>query len=99
VPLLAEFFLQQAIEREGEVKRLTPAVIAEFRSYSWPGNVRELRNAVYRSYVMAAGPEIQESWLSVRESGSRRPRRGRVRQLKYGWEPARRRRAPPDPAA
>jgi DNA-binding NtrC family response regulator len=31
--------------------------------------VRELRNAVYRSYVMAAGPEIQESWLTVRESG------------------------------
>jgi DNA-binding NtrC family response regulator len=69
VPLLAEFFLQQAIEREGENKRLTPAVIAEFGSYSWPGNVRELRNAVYRSYVMAAGPEIQESWLTVRESG------------------------------
>ncbi len=69
VPLLAEFFLQQAIEREGEVKRLTPAVIAELRSYSWPGNVRELRNAVYRSYVMAADSEIKESWLSVRESG------------------------------
>jgi DNA-binding NtrC family response regulator len=69
VPLLAEFFLQQAIEREGEIKRLTPAVIAQFCSYSWPGNVRELRNAVYRSYVMAAGPEIQEAWLTVRGSG------------------------------
>jgi two-component system, NtrC family, response regulator AtoC len=70
VPLLAEFFLQQAIEREGAAKRLTPAVIAEFASYSWPGNVRELRNAVYRSYVMATGPEIQESWLTARESGT-----------------------------
>ena len=69
VPLLAEFFLQQAIEREGAAKRLTPTVVAEFASYSWPGNVRELRNAVYRSYVMATGPEIQESWLSARESG------------------------------
>jgi DNA-binding NtrC family response regulator len=69
VSLLAEFFLQQAIEREGEAKRLTPAVIAQFCSYAWPGNVRELRNAVYRSYVMAAGPEIEESWLTARESG------------------------------
>jgi DNA-binding NtrC family response regulator len=69
VPLLAEFFLQQAIEREGETKRLMPKVIEQLCEYSWPGNVRELRNAVYRSYVMASGPEIRESWLNVRESG------------------------------
>jgi len=69
VPLLAEYFLQQAIEHEGEAKRLTPAVIAQFCEHSWPGNVRELRNAVYRSYVMAAGPEIQESWLTARDNG------------------------------
>jgi DNA-binding NtrC family response regulator len=65
IPLLAEHFLQQAIEREGEVKRLSPAAIAQFGAHSWPGNVRELRNAVYRSYIMASGPEIRESWLSA----------------------------------
>jgi DNA-binding NtrC family response regulator len=65
IPLLAEHFLQQAIEREGEVKRLSPAAIAQFCAYTWPGNVRELRNAVYRSYIMASGPEIRESWLSA----------------------------------
>ena len=91
VPLLAEFFLQQAIEREGEAKRLTPAVIAQFCSYSWPGNVRELRNAVYRSYVMAAGAEIQDSWLTTREGGiapteveARGDDRSRRRQLARG---------------
>jgi len=65
IPLLAEHFLQQAIEREGEVKRLSPSAIEQLCAHAWPGNVRELRNAVYRSYIMASGPEIRESWLSA----------------------------------
>jgi DNA-binding NtrC family response regulator len=70
VPLLAEFFLQQAIEREGESKRLTPEAIARFCSHSWPGNVRELRNAVYRSYVMTEGADIVDAWLTPRGAAS-----------------------------
>ncbi len=70
VPLLAEFFLQQAIEREGESKRLKPEAIAKFCSHTWPGNVRELRNAVYRSYVMTEGADIVDAWLSPRGAES-----------------------------
>jgi two-component system, NtrC family, response regulator AtoC len=63
VPVLAQHFLEQVIEREGETKTLSQAVLRRFESYPWPGNVRELRNAVYRCYVMATGSEITEDWL------------------------------------
>jgi DNA-binding NtrC family response regulator len=63
VPILAEHFVAQVSEREGQRKALAPAVLRRFGSYSWPGNVRELRNAVYRAYVMATTAEITEDWL------------------------------------
>jgi two-component system, NtrC family, response regulator AtoC len=63
VPVLAQHFLEQVIEKEGEPKTLSRAVLRRFESYPWPGNVRELRNAVYRCYVMATGSEITEDWL------------------------------------
>ena len=63
VPVLAQHFLEQVIEKEGETKTLSQAVLRRFESYPWPGNVRELRNAVYRCYVMATGSEITEDWL------------------------------------
>jgi DNA-binding NtrC family response regulator len=63
VPVLAQHFLEQVIEKEGETKTLSDAVLRRFESYPWPGNVRELRNAVYRCYVMATGSEITEDWL------------------------------------
>jgi DNA-binding NtrC family response regulator len=63
VPVLAQHFLEQVIEKEGETKTLSQAVLRRFETYPWPGNVRELRNAIYRCYVMATGSEITEDWL------------------------------------
>jgi DNA-binding NtrC family response regulator len=40
------------------------------KSYDWPGNVRELRNAVERAVVLAAGPWIEASDLSLGPSRS-----------------------------
>ena len=58
VPLIAEHFLAQIGEREGERKRFAPAVLAGLAQHRWTGNVRELRNAVYRAYVMCTGSTI-----------------------------------------
>jgi DNA-binding NtrC family response regulator len=63
VPLLAEHFLAGICQREGTVKRLSPAAIARLSSYRWPGNVRELRNAIQRAFVMASGDTITDEWL------------------------------------
>jgi DNA-binding NtrC family response regulator len=70
VPILAQHFLEQVIEKEGGSKTLSRAVLRRFESYAWPGNVRELRNAVYRCYVMATGDEITEDWLPQGDAGA-----------------------------
>ena len=57
VPLLAQHFLTQTSEIEGQSKRFTPEALAMLVSYAWPGNVRELKNAVYSAYILA-GREI-----------------------------------------
>jgi two-component system response regulator AtoC len=54
VELLAERFLKQIAEAEGDAKRLSPEAAALLRDYTWPGNVRELKNAVYSAYIMAS---------------------------------------------
>ncbi len=63
VGLLAGHFLAAIGEQEGQVRRFTPAALAQLATYSWPGNVRELRNAVQRAYVMAQGDTIDDRWL------------------------------------
>jgi len=63
IPLIAEHFLDQISQREGDVKRFAPEALARLASHSWPGNVRELRNIVYRAYVMANGPTIVDECL------------------------------------
>jgi DNA-binding NtrC family response regulator len=63
LPLLLEHFLQEIGQREGGIKRVTPAALERLAQYRWPGNVRELRNVLQRAYVMTAGPEIGDQWL------------------------------------
>ncbi len=73
MPLIAQHFLDQICEREGQVKRFTPAVLERLAGYRWPGNVRELRNVVYRAYVMAHRLDDHRRVAAER----RRPRRRR----------------------
>ena len=63
VPLLAQHFLDEIANREGQVRRFEPAALHQLAQYPWPGNVRELRNAVQRAYVMADGETIDALWL------------------------------------
>ncbi|MDQ2735196.1 MAG: sigma-54 dependent transcriptional regulator, partial [Pseudomonadota bacterium] len=69
VALIAEHFLQQIGEREGNKKRFAPEVLAGLAEHRWGGNVRELRNVVYRQYVMAAGSTIVDDCMP-REAGA-----------------------------
>ncbi|MGY4828936.1 sigma-54-dependent transcriptional regulator [Sphaerotilaceae bacterium SBD11-9] len=63
VELLAEHFLDQISQREGQRKQFAPAVLQQLRAYPWPGNVRELRNVAYRAYVMASDSIIHDACL------------------------------------
>ena len=63
VPLIAEHFLSEIANREGQLKRFSPAACKQLQSHDWPGNVRELRNIVYRAYVMALDDTIVDACL------------------------------------
>jgi two-component system response regulator AtoC len=65
IKLLAEHFLREICEAEGQVKRLSPAAHEALQSHDWPGNVRELRNVVQRAYVMARDSVISDNWLEL----------------------------------
>jgi transcriptional regulator with GAF, ATPase, and Fis domain len=56
VPLLAQHFLDQAVNTLGLADRkltLTDRHKTQLMQYSWPGNVRELQNVVQRAAIMA----------------------------------------------
>ncbi len=63
IALLAEQFLTDICQREGQVKHFSAAALAHLAAYRWPGNVRELRNVVQRAYLMAADETITDEWL------------------------------------
>ncbi len=63
LPLLVAHFLREIGEREGSLKRASPAALERLAQYRWPGNVRELRNVLQRAWVMTAGGEVGEQWL------------------------------------
>jgi len=65
VQLLADHFLREICEAEGQLKRFAPAAYAALQAHDWPGNVRELRNVVQRAYVMACDSVITDSWLEL----------------------------------
>lgn len=59
IPLLAEHFLANVIEREGwPEKRISSAALAALVAFPWPGNVRQLQNVVERAALLSEAVEI-----------------------------------------
>jgi two-component system response regulator GlrR len=54
IPLLAQIFLRQSIERAGKVVRgFMPDAMQKLMAYHWPGNVRELEHAVEKAVILS----------------------------------------------
>ncbi len=59
IPLLAEHFLKQAAEKNGEKrKKISDDTISIMMDYSWPGNVRELENIIQFAIIKCRGDVI-----------------------------------------
>src|SRR6185369_8068924 len=88
IALLAEQFLAEVGQREGQVKHFSPAALAHLATYRWPGNVRELSNVVQRAYLMAADEIITDQWLPrdapLPSSGAAQPDDGRSITVRLG---------------
>jgi two-component system, NtrC family, response regulator HydG len=66
IPLLAHHFLLVHRNKVGKrIEGFTPQAMSKLCSYDFPGNVRELENKVHHALVMAQGPYIQPSDISI----------------------------------
>ena len=59
IPLLAEYFLQQANEENGKRLKFSAEAMQSMCNCNWPGNVRELSNCVERITAMTQGNIIR----------------------------------------
>jgi DNA-binding NtrC family response regulator len=53
VVLLAEMFLSELNEEQGEQKTLSAEGRRRIIEHTWPGNVRELKNVIHRAFVLS----------------------------------------------
>jgi DNA-binding NtrC family response regulator len=59
IPLLAQHFLQQFAQQQGDPpRRFSNEAMRILMGHSWPGNVRELENAVEHALTMGAGDTL-----------------------------------------
>ena len=63
IPLLARRFLQHFGGANPPV--LAPDALDLLGRYPWPGNVRELKNVIERAVLLAKGPQIRASDLTL----------------------------------
>jgi DNA-binding NtrC family response regulator len=77
IPLLANFFLKEAVNETGaKVTGISDSVANIFTGYEWPGNIRQLRNTIRTMVVMANRDKLDMQDLP--------PEINRVRQLPGG---------------
>lgn len=66
IPLLAEFFLTNYIQRhELDPQKFSKECLEKMMGYDWPGNVRELRNVVERCAIMCQDATISLEFLPL----------------------------------
>ncbi|MFQ3620635.1 MAG: sigma 54-interacting transcriptional regulator, partial [Spirochaetales bacterium] len=59
IPLLAEFFLQSALEEKGKTGiTFTNEALKKLSRHTWPGNIRELKNVIERAACLVEGEHI-----------------------------------------
>ncbi len=64
IPLLAQIFLRQSMERAGKsVRGFTPEAMHRLMTYHWPGNVRELEHAVEKAVILSPRDKITADLL------------------------------------
>jgi Nif-specific regulatory protein len=63
IPLLADFFLEQANEESGKHLKFSAEAMQVMGSCQWPGNVRELSNCIERITAMTQGNIIRKKDL------------------------------------
>jgi nitrogen regulation protein NR(I) len=66
IPLLAQYFLQQANDQLGKnLSGIEPKAMELLSAWRWPGNVRELEHCIIRSALVAPGTNLNAHDLAL----------------------------------
>ncbi|MBO9198691.1 MULTISPECIES: sigma-54-dependent Fis family transcriptional regulator [Niastella] len=61
---LIHFFVDKFSKNTGrKIRKVSPKVIQQLRSYSWPGNVRELEHLIERSVLLSTDGVLQDVFI------------------------------------
>lgn len=61
---LTYFFVEKYSRNTGrKIKKVTPKVFQQLRSYTWPGNVRELEHLIERSILLTSDAVLQDVYI------------------------------------
>lgn len=61
---LTHFFVQKFSKNTGrQIRKVSPKVMHQLRSYTWPGNVRELEHLIERSVLLTTDGQLQEVYI------------------------------------
>jgi two-component system response regulator GlrR len=65
IPLLAQYFLQELVEKTGrKITGFAPEAMETLLAAAWPGNVRQLYNVVEQAVALSTNPVISALQLS-----------------------------------
>jgi len=62
-PLIHFFVAKYAKNTGRKIRKVSPKVIQQLRSYSWPGNVRELEHLIERSVLLTTDEVLQDVYI------------------------------------
>jgi transcriptional regulator with PAS, ATPase and Fis domain len=66
IPILIDHFVEKHRQRTGKrIERVDESVLTALQKYDWPGNVRELENTIERAVVLATGPILTATSVSL----------------------------------
>jgi DNA-binding NtrC family response regulator len=66
IPVLVDHFVEKHRQRTGKrIDRVDDDVVHALQRYEWPGNVRELENTIERAVVLATGPTLTQTSISM----------------------------------
>ncbi len=69
---LTHFFVSKYSRNTGrKIRKISPKVLQQLRSYTWPGNVRELEHLIERSILLTTDGELNDVYIPESNSGDK----------------------------
>lgn len=70
---LTHFFISKYSRNTGrKIRKVSPRVLQQLRSYTWPGNVRELEHLIERSILLTTDGELNEVFIPESTDGDKK---------------------------